>query len=88
MQDIKYPHYRRLGPLKLLLEPYVFLLLGAISAGVLFVVNHSSRTQWVTLAALFLIAYLASYARRSCAFKHVLQQISSVLSSETQDNSQ
>ncbi|HEV7514550.1 MAG TPA: hypothetical protein VGO27_22845 [Candidatus Acidoferrum sp.] len=76
-KTIKYPHYRWLGPLKLLLEPYVFLLLGAISAGVLFAMNYSPRTGWITLAALFLIAYLASYARRSCAFKHVLQQVSS-----------
>ena len=75
-KTIKYPHYRWVGPLKLLLEPYVFLVLGVICAGVLFRVNHSSRTGWLALAMLFFIAYLASYWRRSCAFNHVLQQVS------------
>lgn len=76
-KTIKYPHYRWLGPLKLLVEPYVLLLLGAICAVVLFTVDHSSRTGWLALLLLLLIAYLASYWRRSCAFKHVLQQVSS-----------
>lgn len=75
-KTIKYPHYRWLGPLKLLLEPYVFLVLGVIVAVALFLMKYSSRTGWFVLASLFLIAYFASYWRRSCAFNHVLKQVS------------
>jgi hypothetical protein len=75
-KTIKYPHYRWVGPVKLLLEPYAFLLFGVICAVVLFRVNPSSRVGWLTLAMLFFIAYLATYWRRSCAFNHVLQQVS------------
>ncbi|MGB7283340.1 MAG: hypothetical protein WBE13_13840 [Candidatus Acidiferrum sp.] len=74
-KTIKYPHYRWLGPLKLLLEPYVFLALGAIAAIVLFWRTYSSCTGWIVFVSLFLVAYLASYARRSCAFTHVLKQV-------------
>ena len=75
-KTIKYPHYRWLGPVKLLLEPYVFVVLGAIAATVLFLTNHASWIAWVVLATLVVISYLASYWRRSCAFNHVLNQVS------------
>jgi len=75
-KTIKYPHYRWLGPLKLLLEPFVFFILGTIAAVLLFVMKYSSRTGWIVFLSLFFIAYLASYARRSCAFNHVLKQVS------------
>lgn len=75
-KTIKYPHYRWLGPLKLLLEPYVLLFLGAIAAAFLYRVNRSALMGWAVLAALLLIAYCASYWRRSCAFKRVLNQVS------------
>lgn len=75
-KTIKYPHYRWLGPVKLLLEPYVLVVLGTIAAVVLYRVNHSSLIGWLALAALLLIAYCASYWRRSCAFNHVLSQAS------------
>jgi len=61
---------------KLLIEPYFFVVLGAITAAVLFLTNHSSSIGWVVLAALLVIAYLASYWRRSCVFNHVLNQVS------------
>ena len=75
-KTIKYPHYRWLGPLKLLLEPYVFLVLGATAAVVLFLKKYSSLTGWIVFMSLFLIAYFASYWRRSCAFNHILKQVS------------
>ncbi len=83
-KTIKYPHYRWLGPLKLLVEPYILLLLGAITAVVLFRVNHSARTGWLSLGGLFFIAYIASYLRRSCAFNHVLTQVSQYARPEDQ----
>jgi pimeloyl-ACP methyl ester carboxylesterase len=83
-KTIKYPHYRWLGPVKLLLEPSVLLFLGMLCAGALLAVNHTARAGWLTLAALFFISYLASYARRSCAFKHILQQIGSYATPEDQ----
>jgi len=75
-KTIKYPHYRWLGPVKLLLEPYVFVVLGAIAATVLFLTNHASWIAWLVLATLVVISYLASYWRRSCTFNHVLNQVS------------
>src|SRR6266478_6534067 len=54
-KTIKYPHYRWLGPLMLLLEPYVFLVLGATAAVVLFLKKYSSLTGWIVFMSLFLV---------------------------------
>lgn len=75
-KTIKYPHYRWLGPVKLLVEPYVLLLLGAITAVLLYRFNPSVLIGWLALAGLLIVSYLASYLRRSCAFNHVLTQLS------------
>src|SRR5260370_8214477 len=74
-KTIKYPHYRWVGPLKLLLEPYVFLVLGVICAGVLFRANHSSRTAWLALPMLFFIPYLPTSFLPRCPFHHFLPHL-------------
>jgi len=72
---IKYPHYRWFGPLALILEPYVLLILALVV-----VVFHkwpvASYVEYALYGLLLVAAYLATYLRRSRAFNTVLTQAS------------
>jgi len=70
---IKYRHYRWLGPLCLVLEPYVLLVLGlTLLSFRRWPVSHCARITAIIL--LLVVAYLATYVRRYFAFSTFLKQ--------------
>ena len=70
---IQYPHYRYLGALKLLFEPYVLVPALAVPWIVSKWEHLKYPSMWVLGA--FVLAYLGSYVRRHCALKYVLGQM-------------
>lgn len=74
--SIKYPHYRWFGPLALIMEPYVVLVLAIVTV----VLNKWPVTRYVQFGLygfILIAAYLATYLRRSLAFNTVLRQAGS-----------
>jgi len=68
---IKYPYYRWLGPLNLILEPYVLLIMAVpLAAMHTWPVFNDIRIGLVSF--LLFAAYLATYVRRTCAFNKIL----------------
>ncbi|MBI4480963.1 MAG: hypothetical protein HY651_13165 [Acidobacteria bacterium] len=72
---IRYRHYRRLGPLKLILEPWVLfpLMFGIWLLWHLGIVT--GIRLWLTCAAFILLTYIATYLRRRLALNAVKTQI-------------
>ncbi len=73
--SVKYPQYRLLGPLNLVLEPYVLVVLGLLLLALH--IWHASDWVWDALICfLLIVAYFATYLRRTRAFHTVLGQAS------------
>src|SRR5438552_2261476 len=70
---IKYPYYRWLGPLNLILEPYVLIVIGVVLVA-MYWWRVSSHTQIWLIGFLLFAAYLSTYVRRTCAFNKILNE--------------
>ena len=70
---VKYPHYRRFGALKLVLEPWV--LFGGAFLLLLLTLNHGVRETWwawgILILGLLLVSHFSTVFRRYAAIKYV-----------------
>jgi len=73
--SIKYPQYRWFGPLALILEPYVVVVLVLVVV-VLYKWPVAGYFKIALYGFLLIVAYLATYLRRTRAFNTVLRQAS------------
>jgi pimeloyl-ACP methyl ester carboxylesterase len=82
--SIKYPHYRWLGALKLILEPYVLVVLGLVTVALFYESQPFGWVRFWALTVLFLAAYLATYLRRTLAFNRAYRQASDFARADSQ----
>lgn len=72
---IKYPYYRRLGVLKLVIEPWVFFPLVIIVFVLWYLSYISSLLMFVLALPILLFSYLGSFVRRRLAVNSVKREM-------------